>query len=73
VVGLAGSDYIHLGAMTTATATTHLAADLRDVRRKLEQQAATGRLDDLIELVVELLARMRESNNALSTRLAASR
>ena len=54
----------------TTTATTELPDDLRDVRRKLEQLAATGRIDDLIELVVELLARMRASNNSLATRLA---
>jgi transposase len=52
------------------TTTTELPDDLRDVRRKLEQLAVTGRIDDLIELVVELLARMRASNNSLATRLA---
>jgi transposase len=40
------------------------------VRHKLEQLAAEGRVDALIELVVELLARMRDSHNALATRLA---
>lgn len=53
--------------MTTTTATTELPEDLRDVRRKLEQLAVTGRIDDLIELVVDLLARMRASNNSLAT------
>ena len=56
--------------MTTSTATTNLPPDLQDVRRKLEQLAAAGRIDDLIALVVDLLARMRESNNSLATRLA---
>lgn len=56
--------------MTTTTATTELPDDLRDVQRKLEQLAATGRIDDLIALIVELLARMRASNNSLATRLA---
>jgi transposase len=55
--------------VTTAASTTQLPADLSDVRRKLEQLAAEGRISDLIELVVELLVRMRDSNNALATRL----
>ncbi len=55
--------------MTTAETTTKLPADLGDVRRKLEQLAAEGRVSDLIDLVLELLVRMRDSNNALATRL----
>jgi transposase len=54
---------------TTAPSTTKLADDLRDVRRKLEQLAAEGRVNDLIELVIDLLARMRDTNNALTMRL----
>jgi transposase len=53
----------------TPAETTKLPADLGDVRRKLEQLAAEGRVSDLIELVLELLVRMRDSNNALATRL----
>jgi transposase len=55
--------------VTTAHSPTDLPADLGDVRRKLEQLAAEGRVSDLIDLVVELLMRMRDSNNALATRL----
>lgn len=54
--------------MTTAT-TTKLPDDLRDVRCKLEELAAEGRTGELIDLVVELLARMRATNNALTVRL----
>jgi transposase len=54
---------------TTAPSTTKLADDLRDVRRKLEQLAAEGRVSDLIELVIELLARMRDTNRALPGRV----
>jgi transposase len=57
--------------VTTATeSTTQLADDLVDVRRKLEQLAAEGRVDTLIAMVVDLLARMRDSHNALAMRLA---
>jgi len=55
--------------VTTTEATTKLPADLGDVRCKLEQLAAEGRVSDLIDLVLELLVRMRDSNNALATRL----
>jgi len=55
---------------TQATSTTPLPDDLLAVRHKLEQLAAEGRVDALIALVVELLARMRDSHNALATRLA---
>jgi transposase len=55
--------------VTPTEHTTQLPADLSDVRRKLEQLAADGRVSDLIDLVVELLVRMRDSNNALTTRL----
>jgi transposase len=54
---------------TTATSTTKLPDDLRDVRRKLEQLAAEERISDLIDLVIELLARMRDTNNSLTVRL----
>jgi transposase len=53
----------------TTAATTKLADDLRDVRRKLEQLVTEGRVADLIEMVMELLARMRDTNNALTVRL----
>lgn len=57
--------------MTTATESTiPLSDDLVDVRRTLEQLAAEGRVDTLIALVVDLLARMRDSHNALTMRLA---
>ncbi|APR87952.1 Adenylate cyclase [Minicystis rosea] len=36
----------------------------------LEQLGAEGRTDELIELVLQLLVRMRDSHNALATRLA---
>lgn len=54
---------------TSLVSTTKLPEDLRDVKRKLEQLAAEGRIDALIELVLELLARMRETHNALAVRL----
>lgn len=56
--------------MTTTASPSELPADLRDVRRKLEHLAAEGRTDELIDLVVDLLARMRDTNNSLATRLA---
>jgi transposase len=59
--------------VTTAAASTStppLPDDLSDVRRKLEQLGAEGRVAEIIELVIELLARMRNSHNALATRLA---
>ncbi|EYF01807.1 putative transposase [Chondromyces apiculatus DSM 436] len=43
--------------------------DLDDVRRKLGQLAEEGRTSDLIELVLQMLAQMSETNNALSLRL----
>jgi len=55
---------------TQETSPRELPDDLREVRRKLVQLADQGRIDALIDLVVELLARMRESHNALATRLA---
>ena len=54
---------------TTAPSTTKLPDDLRDVRRKLEQLAAEERVNDLIDLVIELLARLRDTNNSLTVRL----
>jgi transposase len=54
---------------TIATPTTKLPDDLRDVRRKLEQLVAEERFSDLIDLVIELLARMRDTNNSLTVRL----
>jgi transposase len=43
--------------------------DLADIRRKLEQLASNGRTDELIEIVLALLARARETNTALAVRL----
>lgn len=57
---------------TQAPSTTKLPDDLVAVKHKLEQLAAEGRVDALIALVVDLLARMRDSHNALATRLAAA-
>lgn len=55
---------------TQEPSTRELPDDLRDVRRKLIQLVDQGQLGALIDLVIELLARMRESNNALAKRLA---
>ena len=55
--------------MTTETATTELPADLRDVRRRLEQFAAESRVDELIDTVIAVLAQMRDSHNELAVRL----
>jgi transposase len=46
--------------------------DLGDVRRKLEELARDGRVDELIELVIELLSRVRDDNTALQARLKAT-
>ena len=43
--------------------------DLDDVGRKLDQLADEGRTSDLIELVLQLLTQMNDTNNALSLRL----
>jgi transposase len=53
-----------------AGAKTRLPQDLLDVRRKLEQLGKEGRVDEVIDLVIDLLARMRDSHNALAARLA---
>ncbi|AUX45907.1 uncharacterized protein SOCE26_074080 [Sorangium cellulosum] len=50
--------------------TAKLPVDIEDVRLKLEQLAAEGRVADLIELVVQLLVGLRDTNTALSVRLA---
>jgi transposase len=55
---------------TASSATRPLPDDLRDVRRKLEQLGAEGRVTEIIEIVIDLLARMRDSHNALAMRLA---
>jgi len=49
--------------------TTKVPLDLEGVRRKLEQLAAEGRISELIELVVDLLAQFRDTNNELSIKL----
>ena len=46
-----------------------LPLDLEDVRRKLVQLAAEGRVSELIELVLQLLVQVRDTNNKLSMRL----
>jgi transposase len=50
-------------------ATTAPSSDLDDVRAKLVELATAGRVDDLIELVVTLLADARQSNTAIQARL----
>jgi transposase len=52
------------------TTTKRVPADIDDVRRKLEQLGAEGRIAELIDLVVELLMRACDVNNSLSVRLA---
>ena len=56
--------------MTTSSTSNPrpLPDDLRDVKRKLEELGAEGRLAELIDLVVALLVRMRDTNNALALR-----
>ena len=44
-------------------------ADLADVRDKLQAMAREGRVDALIELVIGLLARVKDENTALAARL----
>jgi transposase len=44
--------------------------DLADVRAKLQSMVGEGRLDALIELVMGLLARVKDENTALAARLA---
>lgn len=44
-------------------------AEIDDLRRKLDQLASEGHLQELIELVVTLLTQMREDNTALTVRL----
>jgi transposase len=59
--------------MTGATSSpAQLSADLADVRRKLEQLAAEGRIAELIELVLGLFVQMRDKNTALSARLTSA-
>src|SRR5690606_37499119 len=43
--------------------------DLEDVRQKLQELAREGRIDELIDLVVDLLARVRTDNNKLAGQL----
>jgi len=43
--------------------------DIEDVRSKLQELAAAGRVDELIELVLDLLLRVRKDNNALAVQL----
>jgi transposase len=44
-------------------------ADLEDVRTKLTELASAGRSDELITMVIELLARVRDDNTALQAKL----
>jgi len=46
--------------------------DLEAVREKLRELANAGRIDELIELVIDLLARVRSDNNELAQRLKAA-
>lgn len=56
--------------MTLPPATpTKLPVDLEDVRRKLEQLATEGRVAELIELVLQLLVHLRDTNTKLTVRL----
>lgn len=43
--------------------------DLKAIRSRLVELAAEGRVDDLIELVIDLLTRVRHDNSALTLRL----
>jgi hypothetical protein len=43
--------------------------DIEDVRGKLQELAAEGRVDELIDLVVDLLVRVRKDNNDLAVQL----
>ena len=43
--------------------------DIEDVRSKLQELAAAGRIDELIELVLDLLLRVRKDNNDLAVQL----
>jgi len=43
--------------------------DIEDVRGKLQELAAEGRVDELIDLVVDLLVRVRKDNNNLAVQL----
>jgi transposase len=54
---------------TQAPLTPRSLAELDDVRRKLEELASDGRVAELIELVIALLAEVRDTNTALSVRL----
>jgi transposase len=47
-------------------------SELADVERKLRELAAQGRVDELIALVVELLADAQRSNTALAARLGSA-
>jgi hypothetical protein len=49
--------------------TTTTSSDLDDVRGKLTELAASGRVDELIELVITLLGSAQSSNTALTSRL----
>lgn len=56
--------------MATAKETNEVQSDdLGAVRSRLVELAAEGRIDDLIELVIDLLARVRHDNSALTLRL----
>lgn len=48
---------------------TEKRSDLADVEQKLHQLAAEGRIDDLIAMVIDLLARVQRDNTALAARL----
>ena len=58
--------------MTTTDESTPSLDDMDAVRRKLKELARDGRIDELIEMVVDLLLQVRDDNTALQARLRAS-
>jgi transposase len=54
------------------TTAPELDEDIRDVRRKLTELAQEGRVEDLIELVLDILVRLRNSNSDMARKLAAA-
>lgn len=67
--GVLRSTYPFCCLTTQPPLTPRSLADLDDVRRKLEELLGEGRGQDLIDLVLALLAEVRDTNTALSVRL----
>jgi transposase len=63
------SAYPFGGLKTPPPLTPRSLADLDDVRRKLEELLGEGRGEELIEIVLALLADVRDTNTALTVRL----